>query len=338
MNIIQDYQMIGLNHHRSDFRVRGAVSLHGEQRKTFYRQAQKSGFTGFVLSTCNRTEIYFSATTYDEVLRIWKKCCPEAKFSRNCLIHLSGPDMLNHLYEVACGLDARVPGDNEILGQLKEAVSEAREAKLLPGIWQKITNSAISCSRKIRNSTHFNSGTTSIPYTISKRIRICAGKSPKILVLGTGAMATLCIKYINNHLPDRELAIASRCPEKARRMASECGGDAVLLPADNADFARYDAVISALQLDRPQYEIPHGKSLIFDLGIPANFKTEVHSDRYQHLDWLAAGVKITLGCRSGEVLKVRRIIQEYLQAWDEWEEQRKRVTGQLNLMACSRSA
>lgn len=338
MSLIEDYRMIGFNHHQSDFQMRGAVSLHGKRGSGFLNHARPLGFTGFVLSTCNRTEIYFRGITELEVLQSWRTQCPQAIFSKDYLIQLSGMDMLNHLYAVACGLDAKVPGDNEILGQLKIAINEAREAKLLPGIWQKITNSAIACSRKVRDATNFNRGATSIPYTISKQIRSRFGLSPNILILGTGEMASLCIKYINKHLPERRLAIASRCPEKARRAATEGGGYAVLLPEPNAGFSGYDVVIAALQLDHHQFEIPQQHTLVFDLGIPANFHPGTSSGRYFHLDRLATGVKITLGCRSREVEKVNRIIREQLDGWSAWEAGRKRNTKYLNLTACSPSA
>lgn len=338
MNILRGYQMIGFNHQQADYHIRGAVSLHGERKNAFYRLACGIGLSGFILSTCNRTEIYFNGTSSTRVSELWQSICPEVNFPNGIMVHHHGREMLTHLYEVACGLDAKVPGDNEILGQLKEAAQEARRAGTLDGIWQRITNSAIACSRKIRNSTNFNLGTTSIPYTISQKIREISGNTPRILVMGTGAMALLCIKYLNKHLPGRHLTVASRCPEKARRIAAETGGRSSLLPDPGTSLTRYDAVISALQLDQPVFHLPEGHTLIFDLGIPANFIASPHTRGYKHLDVLAAGVKITLGCRKTEVHKVELIIADFIQAWADWEEKRARITGSQNRVSCSLSA
>lgn len=325
---MHQYQIIGINHRTANTALLSAVSLNGQRRTVFLETLHAcTSFDGFLLSTCNRTEIYFRGENAQTILEVWAETVGLPFFPSEKQYAHSGLEAIRHLFQVACGLDSKVIGDNEILGQLKEAFLFQKENYSLSGIWERIISTAIECSRRVRKETNFNSGSISTPYQIAKIIQKETCEDEPILLIGAGEMITLSLKYLKKLLPNRKLVLANRSIEKARLLAEEFGADYFHFGQLESEMQKFSTIISAIQVEKPFFDASflkkNGPCLLFDLGIPCNFTPEVAaSHRYFDLDIIAEFNVSTLKQRTEDVRKVTSIIDGQVAQFEDWNRRR----------------
>ena len=161
-----------------------------------------------ILSTCNRTEIYFNTCKdYEEiVLEIFDKLKWDKNYIRYTFYH-EDEHMVNHLMKVICGFDSLILGENQILGQIKDAYEIALNTKSIKKDLQKLFQMAITCGKEFR----FQSKLYTIPVS-SASIAVNEGRKKgarSFMVLGYGEIGSLACKYILSGSFDR-LYIAVR--------------------------------------------------------------------------------------------------------------------------------
>src|SRR5687767_2995593 len=121
---ISRFYIAGINYKKTDAVIRGQFAVNNEQYATLLSKAGDLGLHElFVLSTCNRTEIYGFAESADQLIQL---LCSQtegsaATFSKLAYIK-NGLAAIDHLFAVAAGLDSQILGDYEIVGQIKQAV------------------------------------------------------------------------------------------------------------------------------------------------------------------------------------------------------------------------
>jgi len=320
---MNQYQIIGISHQTANTTLLSQLSLNGSKRATFLKKInQKVAFDGFVLSTCNRTEIFYKNLKTIEVLTAWAETVGQEKMPVGKLYQYTGSETVNHLFRVACGLDSKIIGDNEIIGQLKEAVKFQKENFGLSGMWQRIINVTIECSRRVRKETNFNSGSISTPYRITKIIEKNQSENEPILLVGAGEMIQLSLKYLKRILPNRKLIITNRSIEKARKLAEEFGADYTHFGQLETEMKKFSTIISAIQVERPFFTeafLNTKPQLIFDLGIPCNFSAKaVAEHQYFDINSIAEFNQSTLNKRTDQVEKVEQIVMEQLEKFEDW--------------------
>ena len=322
------YHIIGINHRTANTALLSAVSLNGQRRAAFLGALNaRTSFDGFLLSTCNRTEVYFKNGDEQAILEAWAETVGLPFIPSEKLYAHSGVATIRHLFQVACGLDSKVIGDNEILGQLKEAFVFQKENHRLSGIWERIISSAIECSRRVRKETDFNKGSISTPYHVAKIIERETASDDPVLLIGAGDMVKLSLKYLKMVLPQRPIVLTNRSIEKARLLAEEFGADYFHYGELEAKMPHFTAIISAIQVERPVFDPAYlskkQPSLLFDLGIPCNFTPEVaDSHRYFDLDTIAEFSATTLKQRTEDASKVAGIVEEQVAQFEDWERRR----------------
>ncbi|MEZ4962202.1 MAG: glutamyl-tRNA reductase [Saprospiraceae bacterium] len=322
------YQIIGINHRTANAALLSALSLNGQRREVFLKKINAAmEFDGFVLSTCNRTEVYFKNASHREILAAWSATVCWENLPTDKLYHFTGYATVEHLYRVTCGLDSKIIGDNEILGQLKEAFLFQKENYGLGGVWERIVGTAIECSRRVRKETDFNKGSISTPYRIAKIIQQKTRAEEPVLLIGAGEMIKLCLKYLRKILPARKLVITNRSIEKARLLAVEFGADYFHFGQLETEMQNFPIIVSAIQVEQPLFHAvflkkdnPH---LLFDLGIPCNFSEEVASaHHYFDIQTIAEFNAATLEQRTNDIRKVEAIVAEQVAQFEDWNRRR----------------
>ncbi len=325
---MRNYQIIGINHRTANTALLGLLSLNGQRRDVFLQKIkEKTAFDGFVLSTCNRTELYFKNAEPQQILAAWAETLGLQKLPIEKLYSHDGTAAVEHLFRMACGLDSKILGDNEILGQLKEAFLFQKENYKMGGVWERIVNIAIECSRRVRKETDFNTGSISTAYRIVKIIQQETSADEPILLIGAGEMIKLCLKYFKKILPSRKLVIANRSIDKARQLAEEYGADYFHFGQLETEMQRFPIVISAIQVERPFFHADYlkkdGPQLLFDLGIPCNFTSEAAGmHRYFDINTIAEFHAAALEQRVKDVRKVEAIITEKVAQFEDWKRRR----------------
>lgn len=171
-----------------------------------------------ILSTCGRFEIYFACRglDYEQVVEcVLTYIASLFSGNRDVLYHKSKEEAVSHLFKVTCGLDSAVLGEDQILGQVKNAVAVASEEGDAGKILNKLFREAISFSKMVRTNLRFSENPLSLSYIAVKRAQeegyLTAGK--KVTMVGLGKMGGLAIKYLLES-PVMQIDIAIRSPEK----------------------------------------------------------------------------------------------------------------------------
>lgn len=333
---LSKFFVAGINYKKTDTSVRGSFAIGHEQYENLLQSANTRGLNElFVLSTCNRTEIYGFAETSDQLITLLSDHTQGSKELFESLAYCkSGIDAIRHLFQVSAGLDSQILGDYEIVGQIRQAVKFARERKFIHSFMERIVNSVLQSSKVIKNETELSGGTVSVSFTAVQfiRERWQSIDDKKILLLGVGKIGRSTCKNLIEYLGTKEITLINRTEEKAADLASELG--LRFASADQLEelLAESDIVLVATNAPEPvifkdQLE-NKGKKLILDLSIPCNVEKQagdLENITLVDVDELSKLKDETLLMREKEVPKAMEIITTHLNDLMEWYEMRKHV-------------
>jgi glutamyl-tRNA reductase len=333
---IANFFIAGINYKKSDASIRGQFSINSDQYLQVISTA--SGFNikeFFVLSTCNRTEIYGFA---DNAALLSELLCTQTEGSLQDFARVSyckkGLDAITHLFDVAAGLDSQILGDYEIVGQIKLASKFSKQHNCLGAYLERMVNEVLQSSKKIRTTTGMSGGTVSVSFAAiqfaKQHFKPVTGK--KVLLLGTGKIGSSTCKNLVDYLPGTSVTVMNRTAEKAAELAQryslQC--DEMENLQQNIDAA--DIILVATNADEPIIRKEHllagGSKLIIDLSVPCNVEPGIRdlgNILLLNVDELSKIKDETLQRRTAEIPKVKAIISEHINAFLEWHEMRKYV-------------
>jgi glutamyl-tRNA reductase len=333
---ISGFFVVGINYKKTDVAIRGQFAIGSEQFEKILTLAPSFNVAElFVLSTCNRTEIYGFA---DNSAHLASLLCTQTTGAMEDFLGLAyakkGASAIEHLFEVGAGLDSQILGDYEIVGQIKQAVKFSRERGYIGPFLERLVNSVLQASKAIKNQTGLSGGTVSVSFAAIQYIRerIADPGSREILLIGTGKIGRNTCHNMVDYLGTRNLTLINRTESKAAALAAEigvrhapagsiaeCVGSAdIILVATNAEHAT---------LLRSWVE-GKGEKLIIDLSIPCNVEesaAELPGITLVNVDQLSRIKDETLQKREAEVPKAKAIIAEHIAEWGEWYTMRRHV-------------
>jgi glutamyl-tRNA reductase len=245
-----------------------------------------------------------------------------------------GNEAIDHLFEVAAGLDSQILGDYEIVGQIKAAVKFSKQNGCIGSVMERLLNTMLQSSKAIKNQTGLSGGTVSVSFAaiqyVRDHVKKIAGK--KILLLGIGKLGKNTCKNLVDYLGTKNITLINRTEEKAATLAGEFGLNHASfsdLPeqVDQADIifvatASTEPIILSSQLEGK------GNKIILDLSIPNNVAPAVKNlsnITLINVDELSKMKDETLGKREAEVPKAKAIIAEHVAEFIQWCDMRKHV-------------
>jgi glutamyl-tRNA reductase len=333
---ISNFWIAGINYRKTDAAIRGQFAVQGEQYATILEQANAHGLNElFVLSTCNRTEIYGFADNASQLIEL---LCSQAVGAKQLFEELAyvkkGHDALQHLFYVSAGLDSQILGDYEIVGQIKSAVKFAKEHGCVNVMVERLVNTVLQSSKAIKNKTELSGGTVSVSFAAVQYIReqVKAVADKKILLLGTGKIGKITCKNLVHYLKTTNITLINRTEEKAIELARELGLNHAPISELSDYISQSDIILVATDSAEPTILSSHleeqKNKLILDLSIPYN--VEAAAQRLPHVtlinvDELSKLKDETLAKREAEVPKAKAIVQEHIADFMEWYEMRKHV-------------
>jgi glutamyl-tRNA reductase len=280
-----------------------------------------------ILQTCHRFELYVNAMSPLSVLEEYAK----KRSIKDCEI-LAERDAIEHLMRLSCGLESLVIGEDQILGQIKDAYIHSIDKNYLNDKLKIIFDRAIKTGKRARKESKINEGSVSIG-SVAVRLaeEIFGGlKNKKILVIGAGEIATLVAKSLSNSGKAGSVVfVANRTFENAKCLASEVGGFAVRFDEKERYLADSDLVITAtgaphtiLDYDTVK-RVVEGRDkplLIIDIANPRDVEEKVASIKgvsLYNIDSLRGVSKTNLEKRMGEIEKVENLIGEEIERLEE---------------------
>ena len=330
-----NFAVLSVSFEKADAETRGKFAFFDENIKNFVSEIHNENLgDAFVVSTCNRTEIYTTSQNYLLIAELYCKTIGVSltEFMQYVNI-LKHEDALNHLFRVAAGLESQIIGDFEIIGQIKNAYHRfKKEKKNSNPFLERAINSAIQISKRIKNETGISNGAASVSYAavhyILKNQPQISDKN--ILLLGVGEIGQNTVENLVKHVYKPKVKVANRTSGKAEKIAEKYKIPHIEFENFQEELAQTDILIVATGAQHPiinKTHFPNGKeTLVIDLSIPNNVEKNITENTNVSLvdvDELSLHISETMVQRQKEIPKAEGIIKEMTKDFLEWEKKRK---------------
>ena len=345
---------LGISYKSSPVEIRERFAFLPAEIKGYLPLLKKKLGPLVCLSTCNRTELYFSSNL----------SAPKAKSQvQNLLAELKGlsPSLIRehtkfladeveiakHLFRVSAGLESMILGEGQILNQLKNAYAESQS--FTNNILNQLFQRALATGKKVRTKTNISKGAVSVPAAalqlIQKQIYPLELENRQIMILGAGQIAQVCLELLHSQ-GVANLVLVSRSPRKNQNL---CKYEI----AEHLDYQNLTDHISHQDIlfvctSAPHYIInkqiiasDRSKSLIIcDLSLPRNVDPALKGEKkitLLDLDYLNDQVSRNVSQRSQETLQAESIIYEEIHKFFIWKKKALKLESNLSklITVCS---
>ncbi|HTO34964.1 MAG TPA: glutamyl-tRNA reductase [Flavobacterium sp.] len=330
----QTFYAVGLSYRKADAEIRGKFSLDNSAKTRLLEQAKAENLHGlFVVSTCNRTEIYgFAQHPFQLIKLLCDNCIGTLEEFQKVAYIYKNQEAINFLFRVGTGLDSQILGDFEIISQIRNGFNESKTLGLGNSFLERLVNAVIQASKRIKNETDLSSGATSVAFAsvqyILKNVENISNKN--ILLFGTGKIGRNTCENLVKHTKNDHIVLINRTKDKAEKIAGKFN----LVVKEYADLPveiqKADVLIVATGAQNPTIDkaiLSLKKSLlILDLSIPKNVNENVLqlSDvTLVHMDYLSQMTDETLEKRKVHIPLAEAIIKEICEEFTAWMRARK---------------
>lgn len=322
------FGVVGLSHRTAPLEMRSRVGVGADGVAPFLAAARKAGLKECVLlSTCNRTEIYYNGAEADLVAALLAQQSEvpldELRpylYAKSCVCAAC------HLFRVAAGLDSAVLGETEIVAQVKEAWRIASQAKASGGLTDLLFQKALEASKRIRTETDLCRSVTSTGSLAVREAETRLGglSERRVLLLGAGKIAERVAKELAGASAG-DVRILNRTPARGQELAARIGATSRPFDELEAELAEADVVFATLGVERPALtgealcrtmRARNGRSLlIVDLGVPGNVEAGVSGAGLEvlDLDTLVATCSANSDSRASAVPAALEILDQELE-------------------------
>jgi glutamyl-tRNA reductase len=281
--------VLGLNHKTAPLALREKVAFGEERLAAALRTLrEESGVAeAVIVSTCNRTELYWSGSATGAELSLWLERHHGNNLGLASSLYVLQEHLaVAHAFNVASGLDSMVLGEPQILGQLKDAYRVAQESGSTGPWLNKLFQAAFSAAKRVRSETQVGANAVSLAsaaVSLARRMYADLG-SRSALMIGAGEMIDLAARHFASAGVKR-MVIANRTLTRAQTLASEMKAYAVALDALDKELAEADIVVSCTASPVPLITKAgaaaaikrrrHRPIFMVDLAVPRDIEPEV---------------------------------------------------------------
>lgn len=333
--------VFGLNHNTAPIEIREQLYVSEAAVPGLLAGLRQGGIEEtLILSTCNRTEIYYSCKDCDEALKIIEEGLKshfhiQQEWLESYVYTFLDNDAFKHLFLVASGLDSMILGEPQILGQVKDAYRIAASQNATGFLLDKVFHRTFNVAKRVRTETRIGYNPVSISsmaVELSKRIFIDLTQK-KILVIGAGEMCEIALKHFKKEGLS-EIFITNRTFQGAHRLAEEYVGVAFPFEEIPDLLVRVDMVLSSTGSEKPivDKDLVHGvmrkrkgRPLFFiDIAVPRDIDPLVNNIENVYLydiDDLKDLSQRHLSDRVKESEKAHMILEEEVLKFSQWLKQ-----------------
>src|SRR6266404_8175951 len=326
---------LGLNHSTAPLNVREMIAFQTDTLATALRDliASPKVKEAAILSTCNRTEVYFHGAEPAPVVAWLERFhrLPKASLAPY-LYTLPQEKAVRHAFRVASGLDSMLLGETQILGQMKQAVKTA-EAAGSPGlVLNRLFQRTFAVAKDVRTNTDIGSASISMAAAavrLAERIFPAIAKQ-RVLLIGAGDMIDLAATHFAARTP-KSITVANRTLERGAQLAARFSADAIALSELPERLARFDIIVTSTasslpilgkgMLERAIKTRRHAPVFIVDLAVPRDVEPEAAEldDVFLYgIDDLANIVKDNLQIRVEAVAEAEALIAAQARSFLSW--------------------
>lgn len=336
-----NFKAISLNLKLAPLKIRELVALNeGDTYRLLQKIAETTNANDvLVLSTCNRTEVYYAAEE-DYGAHIIKligveKCISDFKMYHGYFEEMKGKDAVRHLFRVSAGLEAQVVGDMQITNQVKRAYQATVDEDMAGPFLHRLMHTIFYTNKRIVQETPFRDGAASVSYATTELVQDLVERiiDPKILVLGVGEIGADLVRNLHGYGEDKNFSsenikITNRTFDKAKALADECGFEAIPFEKACEAVKEADLVVSSVGGEKPfidsdllsGIEGNYHKYLI-DLAVPRSIEPEVEQlggILLYNIDDIENKATKALEQRIASIPQVETIIENSMNDLGEW--------------------
>ncbi len=332
--------VVGINHETSPLDVRGQLSFNAGEIQLFFEflKDRLNIFEAVLVSTCNRTEMYFSldkscshfvSDNLVSYILDFKRIEESDLFK---FYNFSGSGAVRHLFEVASGLDSMVLGENQILGQLKEAYKISIGLNMSGSIMSRLFHKAFQAGKRVRSETDINKGASSVSYAaveLTHKVFTSLDGHP-VLLVGAGEAGDLVLQSLKER-GSRQIQIINRTYARAESLAEKYSANALSYDKIEEALEACDIVVTSTAADKPiilkstieriMKKRKHKMLLLIDLSVPRNIEDSIRSMKdvfLFNLDDLQEVVAFNYSKRNSSVKKAHIIIEGLVDEFESW--------------------
>jgi len=334
--------VIGASHKTAPLAVRERLAINDDEAPSALHYLKEYATEALILSTCNRTELYLVTTDMEQALSgamgLLSARSGIPLHQQECGIYgYSDNAAVSHLLEVAAGMDSLVPGEHEILTQIRRANKTAREHGTLGPILERLCQVALHAGKRARTETSIGRHPASVSLAAARLAQeVCNGlEGRSALVVGAGQTARLTAQALRScgigtiHAVNRTFA-------KAQDMAQQVGGHAWEMSAFPLLLPRVDVVVSCTSAPETILSMEelvaaqsrrHGSPmLLIDLAVPRDIDPharEVSGITLYDLDDLQRICERNQAARRQAIGQVEVIVHQETQGFLCWQQERQ---------------
>lgn len=277
---------IGINYKDAKLEIRDRISFTDNQKIDFLQKAEEIGVSQcMVLSTCNRSELFFfyeKEDVFDHMRELYASMFPEVdmdQYQNAC----TGEEAMEYLFRIAAGLESLVLGEDQILGQVKDAQEFSRTLGHSGKELNRVVRDAVTCAKKIKTELKISEKPLSVSYIGIRRVdEVCGIKGKSALVIGSGSTAVLAIRYLYEYGAGK-VVVCSRTLAHAKELLSEFPGLLVVpFKQRYQEITQSDIVISATAsphlVVRREETVIDGRTVFLDLAAPRDIDHRLEED------------------------------------------------------------
>ena len=310
--------LVGLSHHVAPVELRERVSLDVAAAAELARSLGDA----VCLSTCNRTELYLADGDEDRAATALAELAESSL--EGVLYRLHDDAAAVHLFRVAAGLDSLVPGEAEILGQVRDAYESVQTGPLLDRVFRQ----ALAVGKRVRSETSIGESPASVSSAAAALAAQVFGEldGRRVLLIGAGRIGELTAANLVSRGAEIGF-VANRSADAARTLARRFGGSPVALDDLAAALADVDVVVSAtaaagVVLHAADVPSRRRRPLFFiDIAVPRDLDPaiqELDGCFLYDIDDLEAVVAETLAGRRVEAARAEHLVAEEAERFHTW--------------------
>jgi glutamyl-tRNA reductase len=308
--------LVGVSHHVAPVELRETVALDSEGAAALAARLAPA----ICLSTCNRTELYLQADDADAAL----ERAADALGRLDVLYRLTGEAAAIHLFRVAAGLDSLVPGEGEILGQVRSAYEAGTSGPLLDRVFRQ----ALHAGKRVRHETAIGESPASVASAAAALAQQVFGDlaQTRVLLIGAGKAGEQAADNLRSR--GAHIAfVANRTAETAAQVAARIGGAPISLAEIAQHLAGVDVVVAATSatgfvLGRAEIGARRSPLLLIDIAVPRDVDpavNELEACYLYDIDDLEAVVQATLAGRRSESSRAEAIVAAEAERFTAWQ-------------------
>lgn len=328
--------IVGLHHEKTPVAIRERASFRPSHMEEAYQQlAASPGIkSAVILSTCNRSQIICHTSDRSLAQKSLERfylgffTFREDELAPYLQVYL-GQDVLHHFFDTCCGLNSLVMGEDQILGQVKEAWFTARDYQAVDKVMNRLFQEGVALGKKVRTVTRISENPLSVASIAVKlgEETFSSLKDIRVLVIGRGEMAGLTIKHLLA-TPVPSIYVSSRHPLTLTH--EEMKGRIIPVSFDDRYriASQVDWVISAtsaphLILEKSLFlrEYDHTPLLLTDIAMPRDLDPQlscVPGITLYDLDSLKAIVQKSVQHRKSQLVQVQQMVADASMCFKEW--------------------